>query len=103
MPNVQPIVQLKPTMTSEEMLTYPIISLDGVAFVQASDMNPATAHPRKWSVVGMGFVGGLMEPFTDREMLEKASMSTNIAVLPNLEGNTIIVLAGCEALVNKYA
>ena len=94
MAKVTPIIHLKPNMSSDEMLSYPVVSIDGVPF--------AGMHG-KWMLVGMGFLGGIMEPFTNYNMLEKASNCTDLAVLPDLEGNTIIVIKGCKALVDKFA
>lgn len=93
-----PIVHLKPNMTSEELLEHAVISLDGTPFGQMPG-----SSPRRWHLIGMGFVGGLLDPFTDAEMLEKASMSKNVAGLPSLDGNIINVKVGCDALVQKYA
>ena len=98
MAKLQPIVHLNPNMLPGEMLRYAAVSLDGVAFL----VMPGS-DPRKWHVAGMGFVGGLMEPFTDAELLEKSSRCENIAVLPDLDGNVIVVVKGCDELVKKFA
>lgn len=98
MVNITPIVRGNPDMKPGELLSYPCVSLDGTPFLSMPGVTP-----RRWHVAGMGFVGGLMEPFTDAELLEKSSHCANIAVLPDLDGNIIVVVKGCDELVKKFA
>lgn len=77
-------------MTPGELLSYPVVSLDGTNFVK----NPS----RGWSVAGLGFVGGMLEPFKDSDLMEKAAKASNIAVVPDPNGNTIVIVKGCEHL-----
>lgn len=76
-------VVFMPEAPLDVMLEADVIQIDNL---QLAKMPRA----RSWRIMGLGFVGGFMEPITESEMISRINDATAVSWIPDINGTTLV-------------
>lgn len=74
-------VVFMPNAPIDQMLDADVIQIDNLTLARLG---------RKWSIAGLGFVGGLLEPLYETEVRTRIEDAEKVSWIPDASGSTIV-------------